>query len=70
MIIDFVKCMRVPKEDTHLARESVPYRCPVCATQGRTLTPQTNSGKLRFGSDPAPICGDHDEPVVMEAVNG
>lgn len=71
MIVDYDKCIRVPPEDTMFARESVPYRCPVCAQASlRTnLTRQTISGKLRFAGDSIPKCEDHDSPVEMEAVN-
>ena len=69
MILDFKKCLRVPLEDTGLERETVPHRCPVCATGGRNLTPQTFSGKLRFVGGPLPICEDHDEPVSMVPVS-
>lgn len=65
MIIDYNKCVRVLPGDEWYARESVPYRCPICATDGGRLTPQTRSGRLRFVGDPRPQCSDHDDPVEM-----
>lgn len=68
MIIDFDKCMRVPPEDTLLARPSVPFRCPLCATNMRSLTPQSNSARLKFDGEPTPQCADHEVPVTMVPV--
>lgn len=68
MIVDWDKCIRVLPEDRLAAREHEPYRCPVCAMQGRSLTPQSISAKLRFVGDLPPVCGDHDIPVQMVKV--
>jgi hypothetical protein len=69
MIIDYDKCIRVPPEDATAARESTPYRCPSCARLGHNLTPQSNSGKLRFVGDRVPLCEDHSPALEMEPVN-
>lgn len=70
MIIDYAKCVRVPPGEEWYARTSIPYRCPECAVilDGRILTPQTRSGRLRFDGDPIPKCEDHATPVEMEVV--
>jgi hypothetical protein len=68
MIVDYDKCMRVPVDDERWARAARPYRCPLCATDGHSLTPRSNSARLRFDGDPAPKCEDHETPVDMVAV--
>jgi hypothetical protein len=69
MIIDYNKCMRVPVEDAILARPSIPHRCPACAKLMRSLTPQSNSARLKFDGEPTPQCEDHETPVTMVPVS-
>lgn len=68
MIIDFDKCLRVPQEDAMLAQPTIPHRCPICATSTRSLTPQSNSARLKFVGGPTPKCEDHEIPVDMVPV--
>lgn len=68
MVIDYHKCIRVPREDYAWARPTRPHRCPVCATSGGNLTPQSVSARLVFGKDRPPFCEDHDVPVQMVPV--
>ena len=60
IIIDWDKCINVQPGDELLAQEMHPYKCPVCTLY---------SGKLSPVSMKAPVCDDHDEPIVMEKVD-